>query len=114
MKGDFAAHLSPQSGCGFSSFANLDEDVPAALRVFASRFSNAANKPLRLLFDATFRGQHCRMLIVPRLSSCVQLEFFAPMAARSAAAPARWRRPFLVWLDGIEAGWAIPLLIVGF
>jgi 4-amino-4-deoxy-L-arabinose transferase-like glycosyltransferase len=54
------------------------------------------------------------MLIVPRLSSCVQLEIFAPMAARSAAAPARWRRPFLVWLDGIEAGWAIPLLIVGF
>jgi 4-amino-4-deoxy-L-arabinose transferase-like glycosyltransferase len=36
------------------------------------------------------------------------------MAARSASAPARWRRPFLVWLDGIEQGWAIPLLIVGF
>jgi 4-amino-4-deoxy-L-arabinose transferase-like glycosyltransferase len=36
------------------------------------------------------------------------------MAARSAATPARWRRPFLAWLDGVEAGWAIPLLIVGF
>ena len=36
------------------------------------------------------------------------------MAARSDAAPARWRRPFLAWLDGIEKGWAIPLLIVGF
>ena len=54
------------------------------------------------------------MLIVPRLSSCVQLHLIGPMAARSAAAPARWRRPFLAWLDGIEAGWAIPLLIVGF
>jgi 4-amino-4-deoxy-L-arabinose transferase-like glycosyltransferase len=44
----------------------------------------------------------------------VQLDFFGAMAARSEAAPARWRRPFLVWLDGIEDGWAIPLLIVGF
>jgi hypothetical protein len=36
------------------------------------------------------------------------------MAARSDISPARWRRPFLRWLDGIEAGWAIPLLLVGF
>jgi 4-amino-4-deoxy-L-arabinose transferase-like glycosyltransferase len=36
------------------------------------------------------------------------------MAARSDAAPALWRRPFLKWLDGIEAGWAVPLLLVGF
>ncbi|HAP13147.1 MAG TPA: hypothetical protein DCR50_20255, partial [Afipia sp.] len=36
------------------------------------------------------------------------------MAACSDAAPARWRCPFLAWLDGIEEGWAIPLLIVGF
>lgn len=36
------------------------------------------------------------------------------MAARSDAAPARWRRPFFRWLDGIEKGWGIPLLIVAF
>ncbi len=36
------------------------------------------------------------------------------MAARSELSPARWRRPFLIWLDGIEAGWAIPLLLIGF
>src|SRR5712664_2196532 len=36
------------------------------------------------------------------------------MAARVDISPARWRRPFLRWLDGIEAGWAIPLLLVGF
>ena len=36
------------------------------------------------------------------------------MAARSDAAPAAWRRPFLRWLDGIEAGWAVPLLLLGF
>jgi 4-amino-4-deoxy-L-arabinose transferase-like glycosyltransferase len=36
------------------------------------------------------------------------------MAERSDAAPARWRRPFLAWLDGIEKGWGIPALIVGF
>src|SRR5713101_6737907 len=36
------------------------------------------------------------------------------MAARSDISPARWRRPFLSWLDGIEAGWAIPLLLIGF
>ncbi len=40
--------------------------------------------------------------------------FFEAMAERSDAAPARWRRPFLAWLDGIEQGWAIPVLIVGF
>ena len=35
-------------------------------------------------------------------------------AARSDVPPARWRRPFLRWLDGIEAGWAVPLLLAGF
>jgi Dolichyl-phosphate-mannose-protein mannosyltransferase len=45
----------------------------------------------------------------------VPIDFaFAGMAARSDRSPARWRRPFLSWLDGIEAGWAIPLLLVGF
>lgn len=36
------------------------------------------------------------------------------MAQRSDRAPARWRRPLLRWLDGVEAGWAIPLLIACF
>ena len=36
------------------------------------------------------------------------------MAARSEVSPAPWRKPFLNWLDGIEAGWAIPLLLIGF
>ena len=44
----------------------------------------------------------------------MNMALFAAMAARSDAAPAKWRRPFLAWLDGIETGWAIPLLIVGF
>ena len=39
---------------------------------------------------------------------------FSELAARSEISPARWRRPFLAWLDGTEAGWAIPLLLVGF
>src|SRR5260370_6979232 len=39
---------------------------------------------------------------------------FSNMAARSKPSPARWRRPFLSWMDGIEAGWAIPLLLIGF
>src|SRR6266404_9064170 len=39
---------------------------------------------------------------------------FSAMAAGSDISPARWRRPFLSWLDGIEAGWAVPLLLVGF
>src|SRR3954467_6550685 len=39
---------------------------------------------------------------------------FSAMAARSDNAPGRWRRPFLKWLDGIEAGWAVPLLLVCF
>jgi hypothetical protein len=45
----------------------------------------------------------------------VPIDFtFSAMAARSDLAPVRWRRPFLKWLDGTEAGWAIPLLLVGF
>src|SRR5712675_3582252 len=36
------------------------------------------------------------------------------MASRSELSPARWRRPFLIWMDGVEAGWAIPLLLFGF
>ncbi|WP_349630216.1 glycosyltransferase family 39 protein [Bradyrhizobium sp. UNPA324] len=36
------------------------------------------------------------------------------MAERSDRAPARWRRPFLRWLDGVEAGWAVPLLVGSF
>jgi 4-amino-4-deoxy-L-arabinose transferase-like glycosyltransferase len=39
---------------------------------------------------------------------------FSKLAARSELSPARWRRPFLSWMDGIEAGWAIPLLLIGF
>jgi hypothetical protein len=39
---------------------------------------------------------------------------FSAMAPRVDEAPARWRRPFLKWLDGIETGWAVPLLLVGF
>lgn len=39
---------------------------------------------------------------------------FSAMAARSDASPARWRRPFIAWLDGIERGWSVPLLLVGF
>jgi hypothetical protein len=45
----------------------------------------------------------------------VPIDFsFSAMAAGSDPAPARWRRPFLTWLDGIEAGWAVPLLLAGF
>jgi 4-amino-4-deoxy-L-arabinose transferase-like glycosyltransferase len=45
----------------------------------------------------------------------VPIDFsFAAMAVRSDISPARWRRPFLNWLDGVEAGWAIPLLLAGF
>ncbi|MET4444823.1 4-amino-4-deoxy-L-arabinose transferase-like glycosyltransferase [Bradyrhizobium sp. GM2.2] len=36
------------------------------------------------------------------------------MAERSDRAPARWRRPFRRWLDGVETGWAVPLLVACF
>ncbi|MGJ4998564.1 glycosyltransferase family 39 protein [Bradyrhizobium sp. HKCCYLS3077] len=39
---------------------------------------------------------------------------FSALADRSAGHPASWRRPFLRWLDGIEAGWAVPLLLACF
>lgn len=36
---------------------------------------------------------------------------FSEMAERSDRNPARWRRPFIRWLEGVEAGWSIPLLL---
>ncbi|MGJ4915442.1 glycosyltransferase family 39 protein [Bradyrhizobium sp. HKCCYLRH2060] len=39
---------------------------------------------------------------------------FSTVAERSDCHPAAWRRPFLRWLDGIEAGWAVPLLLACF
>lgn len=42
------------------------------------------------------------------------IDILPRMAARSAIAPARWRRPFLTWLDGTGRGWAVPLLIALF
>ena len=39
---------------------------------------------------------------------------FSTMAARSDVSPARWRQPFLNWMDGVETGWAIPQLLIGF
>jgi 4-amino-4-deoxy-L-arabinose transferase-like glycosyltransferase len=35
-------------------------------------------------------------------------------AARSDSSPAHWRRPFWHWLDGVERGWAIPVLLLLF
>lgn len=34
--------------------------------------------------------------------------------APSASGYSRWRRPFERWLDGVEAGWAIPVLFIAF
>src|SRR5215471_10327269 len=39
---------------------------------------------------------------------------FSAMARRSDRCPAPWRRPFVRWLDGVEAGWSVPLLLVCF
>ena len=39
---------------------------------------------------------------------------FPDAAARSEIHPGQWRQPFLRLLDGIEAGWAVPLLLGGF
>src|ERR1700704_5005807 len=39
---------------------------------------------------------------------------FSAMAARLDSAPARWRRPFLKWLDAIDAGWGVPMLLIAF
>ncbi|HEX7920464.1 MAG TPA: glycosyltransferase family 39 protein [Bradyrhizobium sp.] len=36
------------------------------------------------------------------------------MAAASEKDPARWRRPLIKWLEGIETGWSIPILLVLF
>jgi 4-amino-4-deoxy-L-arabinose transferase-like glycosyltransferase len=44
----------------------------------------------------------------------LKIDYFDTIAARSDAAPARWRRPLWRFLDRIEGGWSIPLLIAAF
>ncbi|WP_245448190.1 glycosyltransferase family 39 protein [Bradyrhizobium nitroreducens] len=39
---------------------------------------------------------------------------FLALAQRSDRCPAAWRRPFIRWLEGVEAGWSIPLLLLCF
>jgi len=39
---------------------------------------------------------------------------FTVAAIRAELSPPRWRNWFLNWMDGVEAGWAIPLLLTGF
>jgi 4-amino-4-deoxy-L-arabinose transferase-like glycosyltransferase len=39
---------------------------------------------------------------------------FRAMAKRSDRCPAPWRRPLIRWLEGVEAGWSVPLLLVCF
>ena len=39
---------------------------------------------------------------------------YPAFAARPKFSDTHWRKPFLLWMDGIEAGWAVPLLLVGF
>ena len=39
---------------------------------------------------------------------------YPAFTARQKVSPAQWRKPFLLWIDGIEAGWGVPLLLVGF
>jgi 4-amino-4-deoxy-L-arabinose transferase-like glycosyltransferase len=51
----------------------------------------------------------------------MRVAFSTTIAVRAGALPAslefsssRWRRAILATLDGIEAGWAVPLLLIGF
>ena len=37
---------------------------------------------------------------------------FLALAQRSDRCPAAWRRPFTRWLDGVETGWSVPLLLL--
>ncbi|GIQ76008.1 glycosyltransferase family 39 protein [Bradyrhizobium sp. RD5-C2] len=39
---------------------------------------------------------------------------FSATAAASEKDPARWRRPLIKWLEGIETGWSIPILLILF
>src|ERR1700761_2523201 len=54
------------------------------------------------------------------LACCNRLVWGAMLVALSGRAtqaefaPARWRKPFLIWLDGVEAGWGVPILLMGF
>lgn len=61
------------------------------------------------------RTSLCFPDLLPSGLSPLPIDFaLQALAERSDRAPARWRRPLLRWLDGVEAGWAVPLLLVCF
>jgi hypothetical protein len=44
----------------------------------------------------------------------MSLAYPIPVTARASFSLARWHRPLSTWFDGIEQGWAVPLLLIGF
>src|ERR1700716_2560053 len=73
--------------------------------------SHAVRRGIGFVLPAA-RIEFCARAFLP--GKCAMHLAFSVLAARSDVSPARWRRPFLIWMDGIEAGWAIPLLLIGF
>lgn len=60
-----------------------------------------------------FPTSRCRRTNFPTNSMFVDFAFWAT-AKRSDRCPAPWRRPLIRWLEGVEAGWSVPLLLVCF
>lgn len=80
------------------------------LPAFGNRLSSATFWPLKRSREAGAASLLIcwgNLLVAPDFS-------FSAMAVRSDADPARWRRRFIVWLDGIEKGWGVPLLLACF
>src|SRR3977135_3764923 len=73
--------------------------------------SHAVRRGIGFVLRAA-RIEFCARAFLP--GKCAMHLAFSVLAARSDVSPARWRRPFLIWMDGVEAGWAIPLLLIGF
>src|SRR4030081_477612 len=73
--------------------------------------SHAVRRGIGFVLPAA-RIEFCARAFLP--GKCAMHLAFSVLAARSDVSPARWRRPFLIWMDGIEAGWAIPLVLIGF
>lgn len=75
-----------------------------------------------LLLSAYLKCCRSRLSLAPGRPECVRfgrgsmsVDFaFSAMAARSDLNPAPWRRTFIWWLEGVEAGWSVPLLLVCF
>lgn len=83
--------------------------IVARVMVIATRIGTRLGRSAQ----APHRPRSSRLLQFPLNDTPTDLTF-SVLAKQSDRCPAAWRRPFIGWLEGVEAGWSVPLLLLCF